>query len=290
MPSDPLIGRGLLGADEFVTTSGGRRLRTMVAGGGDDLVVLEAGLGVSSLYWGPVHAALSRSVRVVAYDRAGFGGSTPASDCRDLAHLATDLSAIVDAYPHRRLIVVGHSWGGPIVRTFAALAAAGGAAPTGLVLVDPSDEHAADLYTSRFARWSNASQNALLVPLARARLLGPLMKMQLTGLPPEFLQPATAASSTVGAARATAREGANLAHDMRDLSAHPPSLGRMALIVISGQKHGRVDAKIRARVVEAHRQTVRDHSGAEFVPAMKSGHLIPVTQPELVVEQVLALL
>ena len=52
----------------------------MTAGGGDDLVVLEAGLGASGLYWGPVHRELAQHVRVVAYERAGYGASAAARE------------------------------------------------------------------------------------------------------------------------------------------------------------------------------------------------------------------
>jgi hypothetical protein len=51
---------GLLGRDVMVTIADGRRLRAMVAGDGDDLGVLEAGLGGSGLTWGPVHGILAR--------------------------------------------------------------------------------------------------------------------------------------------------------------------------------------------------------------------------------------
>ncbi|RIJ44037.1 alpha/beta fold hydrolase, partial [Clavibacter lycopersici] len=135
-------GAGLLGRDVTVTTADGRRLRAMVAGDGDDLVVLEAGLGGSGLTWGPVHGILARTHRVVAYDRAGLGGSDPDPAPRDLDRLADDLEAVVAAFPHRRLVLVGHSWGGPVVRVAAARRIARGLPTAGVVLVDPSDERA----------------------------------------------------------------------------------------------------------------------------------------------------
>ncbi len=66
-----------LGRAVTVTAPDGRRLRAMVAGEGDDLVVLEAGLGGSGLTWGLVHGILARTHRVFAYDRAGLGDSDP---------------------------------------------------------------------------------------------------------------------------------------------------------------------------------------------------------------------
>lgn len=74
MSSDEIPGERLLGEDRMLTTPDGRRLRTMVRGDGTDLVVLEAGLGISGLYWGAVHERLAAHTQVVAYERAGYGG------------------------------------------------------------------------------------------------------------------------------------------------------------------------------------------------------------------------
>ncbi|WP_316296519.1 alpha/beta fold hydrolase, partial [Clavibacter michiganensis] len=150
-----------LGRDVTVTAPDGRRLRAMVAGEGDDLVVLEAGLGGSGLTWGLVHGILTRTHRVVAYDRAGLGDSDPDPRPRDLDRLADDLEAVIAAFPHRRLVLAGHSWGGPVVRVVAARRIARGLATAGVVLVDPSDERAR-AYASLAARIGFATQAALV--------------------------------------------------------------------------------------------------------------------------------
>ena len=67
MSPEQLIGRGILGDDLFVAAPNGRRLRAMIAGSGEDLVVLEGGLGVSGLYWGPVHALVAQRVHFTAF-------------------------------------------------------------------------------------------------------------------------------------------------------------------------------------------------------------------------------
>jgi pimeloyl-ACP methyl ester carboxylesterase len=291
MRTDPVIGRGLLGDDCFIDAADGRELRVMMAGSGDELVVLEAGLGVSGLYWGPVHQALSQHVRVVAYERAGYGASTPTrTGARDLPHLADDLGLLVDAIPHARLVLVGHSWGGPVVRTLAARLLARGEPLAGLVLVDPSDEHAADLYTSRAARWSSAVQDSLLVPLARRGLLAPLMRAQLAGLAQPLSAAVIAASASVDAARATRAENRHLRDDLRSLQRCPPALGDLQIRVLSGQKHGRIDRVVRSRLTRAHQQTVAAHPGARLVPAAHSGHMIPISEPDLVTAAALSLL
>lgn len=288
---ETLIGRGLLGEDRFIDAADSRRLRVMLAGQGEDLVVLEAGLGVSGLYWGSVHELIAQRARVAAYERAGFGASTPAhTHSRGLANLSTDLLSVIDAIPHRRLVLVGHSWGGPIVRTVAARLVAQGRPPAGLVLVDQSDEHAAELYTSRAARWSGAVQNSLMVPLARLRLLAPLMKTQLVGLPRPLLDATLASSSSVDAALETVAENRHVGRELLRLRESPLTLGNTRISVISGQRHTRIDAALRGRLLRAHQATVERHPGAHYVAAENSGHMVPVTAPELIASEALSFL
>ena len=128
----------------------------MVRGDANDLVVLEAGLGFSGLYCGFVHESLAARTRVVADERAGFGGSDPDSRPRTLARLAANLDSVIDAFPYRWLVLVGHSWGGPIVRTVAALRLQRGLPLNGLVLLDQSDANS-EMYFSSFARFQFAA-------------------------------------------------------------------------------------------------------------------------------------
>src|SRR6266516_4666075 len=56
---------------------GGYRLHINCVGQGSPTVVLDAGLGGSSLDWSLVQPELGRTTRVCAYDRAGMGWSDP---------------------------------------------------------------------------------------------------------------------------------------------------------------------------------------------------------------------
>src|SRR5690625_2713617 len=168
-------------SEQWVATTDGRQLRAVVAGTGTDLVVLETGLGAAALTWGPVMEHLAPHCRVVAYDRAGYGRSDPGPGPRDLSRLADDLLAVVGAVDHSRLVLAGHSWGGPLARLAAARLmeeatgslrdgpdARHGAARrslTGLVLVAAADEHA-ELYFSRAMRVQRALQGPMLQVLA----------------------------------------------------------------------------------------------------------------------------
>ena len=277
---------GLLGEDRLLTTPGGRQIHAMVRGKGADLVVLEAGLGISGLYWGPVHDLLAARSRVVAYERAGYGESDPDDHPRTLARLAADLDTVIDAFPHRRLVLVGHSWGGPIVRVVAALRVKHGQPVTGLVLVDQSDENS-KLYFSNAARRQFSAQAALMPPLARLRILGPLFRKTIVGLQDPLLSAVVSASCSRPAARAAAGELRHVVDGLEGLRDAPAALGELPIRVISGQRAGILDKKVRASIIRAHKETVVQNAGASFVPADRSAHMVPISEPGLVASEVL---
>ena len=273
----------------FVTTPDGRRLRTFARGPRDAgaLVVLEAGLGASGRYWALVHRMLAERVRVVAYERAGYGESDPVRGPRTLDRLADDLDAVVAAQQFTRLVLVGHSWGGPIVRTLAARRLAAGKPIDGLVLVDQSDEHAA-LYFRPSTRRLFAVSAAALEPTARFGLLRFQLRSLVEGFDPESAGAALAASTSVSAARAAAAEQRSIIGELAGLRSRPPQLRDLPMRVISGMKATPGD-RTRAPLIAAHLATVAEHRGAVHVRAKKSGHLVPNSEPELVAAQTLGL-
>ena len=283
---------GPRGRDVVVTTPDGRRLVAMVAGTGDDLVVLEAGLGGSGLTWGLVQGILARSHRVVAYDRAGLGSSDPDPAPRDLARLADDLEAVIAAVPHRRLVLVGHSWGGPIVRVAAARRIARGLATAGVVLVDPSDERARS-YASPAARVGFATQAALLVPLARLGLLGRLHRIALAGLPDPLLAAAVDAAGSMRAARATAAEQRHLLPGLAGIAAllgPAAALPGVPVRVISGTASSALTRGQRRDLVRAHRASAAAFEQGSWMAAPRSEHMVPITDPDVVAASIAGLL
>jgi pimeloyl-ACP methyl ester carboxylesterase len=106
-------------------------------GGSEPAVVLEAGLGDAAAAWERVIPLLAPHVRVVAYDRAGLGGSAPAPGLVTIDRQVDDLAAIITGLAAGPCVLAGHSWGGVLVQL---LAFRRPELVAGLVLVDPGHE------------------------------------------------------------------------------------------------------------------------------------------------------
>src|SRR3954468_15975445 len=103
---------------------GGRRLHALITGEerGKCSVVLEAGLTAMSSCWAWVQEELSKTTKVLSYDRAGLGWSEPSPEPKDARSIARDLHRLLDAAKFRRpFVFAGHSMGGIFGRAYAAL-------------------------------------------------------------------------------------------------------------------------------------------------------------------------
>lgn len=142
--------------------AGGFKLHLLVMGEdtGKPTVILEAGMAGFALNWHWVQTALAKEMRVVAYDRAGFGWSDVSPNPRDAQSCARELhTALKNAGIHGPYILAGWSFGGLVVRAFADLFAD---EVVGLALVDASHPD----------QW-------LHMPVPNAeRLLGRMMRIQ----------------------------------------------------------------------------------------------------------------
>jgi len=116
----------------------GRSLSMTCLGEPGQTVLFDAGGSDWSVIWSGLMPAIGDHARVCAYDRAGLGGSDPASVPRTPFAIVEDMRALIEKADLRRpLILVGHSLGGFNVKLYAALYPDDVA---GLVLIDPAEE------------------------------------------------------------------------------------------------------------------------------------------------------
>src|SRR5262245_13386193 len=117
----------------------GRRLHLYCAGKGDGpTVVVEAGANHDSTLWADIVQRVSSFAKVCAYDRAGLGWSDPAPFHMTFEDRADDLHSLLAATDLTGpLILVGHSYGGYIVRAFTRIHPQQVA---GIVLVEAAEE------------------------------------------------------------------------------------------------------------------------------------------------------
>lgn len=116
----------------------GYRLHLNCTGQGRPTIVLDAGLGESSLSWSKVQPEAAKFARVCSYDRAGYAWSDAGPAPRTSAQIVKELhTLLVNAGEQQPYVLAGHSFGGYNVRLFAAQYPDEVA---GLVLVDSSHE------------------------------------------------------------------------------------------------------------------------------------------------------
>ncbi len=156
-----------LSQEHSVTIDGNRRIHLVCMGAGTPTVILTAGRGDWSVTWSRVQPAVAQRTRVCAWDRPGFGFSSPSPATQNVETTTTDLEAALErgALPGP-YVLVGHSLGGYESLIYADRHPKDVA---GMVLVDPGIP---DQFT-RFAQLAPAfgkeGQAALAQQVARVR-------------------------------------------------------------------------------------------------------------------------
>jgi pimeloyl-ACP methyl ester carboxylesterase len=278
-------GRGL--TEKFVVLPDGRRLRAVTAGEGNGpLVVFEAGMSAPAASWVHTQRQVSARTRTLSYDRAGYGGSDPDPQDRTLERIADDLTSLLDAIDETRpVVLVGHSWGGPIIRLFAERHPRRVA---GLVFVDAT---VAEIMSDRTARTATRAF-AMLALLARLGGRHLVMKLTVPHVSPD-IDPSDvdiivrdyARASGMWTSRREATQIVAALPTMRRIQATgTPTVPTICL------QAGRIDrgmttARPLFNQVAADLMAVAPHGRVIVVP--ETGHLIPQENPTVVRDAVL---
>ncbi len=114
--------KSFIGLGRQVKIGNGRSLFMMEMGDGlSPTVIFEAGIGATSQNWAGVQKVVSQFAHTVSYDRLGLGWSSCASSERIPSNVVRELREMLQvsgiAPPY---VLVGHSFGGLVVRYFAA--------------------------------------------------------------------------------------------------------------------------------------------------------------------------
>jgi pimeloyl-ACP methyl ester carboxylesterase len=289
---------------------GTHRLHIRCAGEGTPAVIFDAALGASSLSWSLVQPAVAQLTRACSYDRAGFGWSDAGPLPRTAGRIADELHELLlrTATPGP-YVLVGHSFGGLVMRLFAARHPGDTA---GLVLLEPAipeewaaptDEHRALIargvrlcgYGAAAARRGLARIVSLLVrvgALGPARLVvglvsrGGLRREDEGILAPVWKLPADARAvlrhtwtqpkffEALGSQIETMCESAT-----QVVRATRREYGDLPLVVISSARAA--EARLEADAALARRSTRGRH-----VLAQDSGHWIPLDAPAVVIDAI----
>jgi len=127
--------RRLYAEGRFVSIGNRRKLYFFERGTGEPFVLFEAGIGATHLNWRKIQDAIAQFTATLSYDRAGLGWSSPSQSPRTPSNIARELhEALQRAAIKPPFILVGHSFGGLVMRRFA-LMFPGEVA--GVVLIDP---------------------------------------------------------------------------------------------------------------------------------------------------------
>jgi pimeloyl-ACP methyl ester carboxylesterase len=99
---------------------GGYYVHLHCTGKGQPTVVVENGFDEFSSDWWQVQRGIEKFTRVCTYDRSGYAWSTPGPMPRTYAQINLDLHrALEKAREACPLLLVGHSFGGPVARQYA---------------------------------------------------------------------------------------------------------------------------------------------------------------------------
>jgi pimeloyl-ACP methyl ester carboxylesterase len=248
---------------EKLVDVGGYNLNFRTIPGQGPAILLESGGGMDSTEWAAIAPRLAQETgaTVVAYDRAGFGKSdlpeTKYDLREDTAALWRGLRALgLD----RNLILVGHSYGGFLIRFEAAEHPD---AVRGLVFIDPFTVEFVDMFGVEYCN-NHPMMGKLPFDISRPETLSKVQRaiVRMVGAPDRNL-----AEKIAVMRQAVIPEG---------IPARVITSGIAFLTKPEEQKAWR----------ESHERFAASIKGAALVVAEKSGHMIPFSQPDLVVSVV----
>jgi pimeloyl-ACP methyl ester carboxylesterase len=276
-----------------VTSFDGTRLALYTWGPEDaPILVLVHGLGMSADSWGEVPERLSENHRVVAYDLRGHAQSGDArSGNYSLPAHAQDLSAVLDAVvpDGGSAVVAAHSLGGGILLDHVHGSADGRIAGAVLAGSGGSGVTAPGFPAHVLPPWARARLRSAWFSLLRtgvrlARRIRPMHAVSdrairrfafAPGEPQKLVERMRDDFLTTRPLALAGTTLASLTHDGVELA---PSLTVPTLVI-----HGSRDPEVPGEEIERLMPVLPD---GELVTVPGAGHMLPLTHPDVIVEQV----
>jgi len=266
--------------------AGSGRLHTLITGHGSPTVILESGMGGGCLDWSLVQPEISGEATVLSYDRAGFGWSPQPLQqptCRSYAeHLRRLLQELKLKPPY---LLVGHSYGGMIMRWFAAEYPG---EVMGLILVDAVHEsHYLDEKMDegrKKQRRNNKKQlrwGYLLSPVAIPRILK--QPVGVKRLPERFQRIVRALGYRNQAYQAAYSELLCAQDSAVQLTNAPPLPPDLPITVLSAGKQSENWKRTQQELVLLSQQT-------QHIMVKDSWHSIHIHRPDVVISAIQSLL
>lgn len=127
--------RRYAGSGRWIDIGQGRKLYLLEQGSGGPTVIFEAGIAATNLNWRHLQGMVSQFAATASYDRIGLGWSSPCRTPRTPRNIAVELHEMLSSAGIKPpYVLVGHSFGGLVMRRFALLYPE---EVTSIVLVDP---------------------------------------------------------------------------------------------------------------------------------------------------------
>lgn len=274
---------------------GGYRLHLYCLGEGSPTVILEAGLGDSSLIWHDVQQSISGFTRVCSYDRAGLGWSDGSPFPRDPWRETTELHLLLE---HARVplpvVLVGHSMGGDLVHLFASRFPEQVA---GVLLVEPSNQDQWKRIPGLVTEWKEYRKDCRWDSW-KARIGWLRFEHQrLDDYPASIRSLAEALSYAPAAAATNCQEIGSIIGSGPAEIARARTLGDIPLIVVTAGHNIFADdpslpapGSAGALWKQMQKETAALSSRGGQVFANDSGHFVQHDEPDVVVNQIRRLL
>ena len=281
----------------------GRNYHLNCMGAGTPVVILEAGLGESSLSWLNIQPELAKTTKVCSYDRAGFGWSEGHNQQMSSVKVANTLHKLLEvADVSAPYVMVGHSRGGIFVRSFYHQFPN---TVEGMVLIDSIHENSPLLslpYVGNYYRFQKVQMQLAkaLAPFGVVRLAGLAdAARQNPPLAPEIILAKTAVQNRTDSARAFANEIFIMQEEgLSPTTPNPQPLGNLPLIVLSAADSINVakehddNNQIELTKINFENQKALANlsTSSEWIQVKNSGHYIMWDQPEIVLTSILKVL